>query len=154
MKAFYYLRVFFVSYEFLFLIFSFAIYLLFRDSLEKQFFTVFMNEDALKWAMLFPISICGWTLKDGVGVIFPSDTTSKILHEWPDYWRLKVHFNVGILNCIIYLLPCMAVWFSGTLNKFDGVWLFFTFAIAASINAFSFYTAKIGVRSALIKANE
>lgn len=154
MKALYYLRVFFVSYEFVFLTFSFAIYMLFGDSLGKNFFTVSINEDALKWAMLFLISICGWTLKDGVGVIFPSEITSKNLHEWPDYWRLKVHFNVGILNCIIYLLPCMAVWFFGTLNKFDGVWLFFTFTIAASINAFSFYTAKIGVRSALIKANE
>jgi hypothetical protein len=153
MKTFYYLRVFLFSYEFVFLIFSLAIYILFRESLEKSFLTVSINEDAFKWAMLFPISICGWTLKDGVGVIFPGEKTSKILHEWPDYWRFKVHFNVGILNSIIYLLPCIAVWFTDALNKFDGVWLFFIFAIALSINAFSFYTAKIGVRSALIRAD-
>lgn len=154
MKAFYYLLVFFKSWEFIFLIVSFAIYMVFGNLFEKKFLAVSINEDALKWAMLFPISICGWTLKEGVGVIFPSDTTAKILHEWPDYWRLKVHFDVGIFNCIIFILPCMVVWFSGILNKFDGVWLFLTFAIAASINAFSFYNAKINIRSALIKDNE
>lgn len=154
MKTIYYLRVFFVSYEFVFLIFSAVIYILFGEFLEKYFILVSMNEDALKWAMLFPISISGWTLKDGVSVIFPDDKTSKILHEWPDFWRLKVHFNVGIMNSISYLLPCMAVWFVGGLNKFDGAWLFFMFAVATSLNAFSFYTAKIGIRSALIKAHE
>ncbi len=104
MKAFYYLRVFFVSYEFVFLSLSAGIYILFGELLEKHFLVVSINEDALRWAMLFPISISGWTLKDGVGVIFPDDKTSKILHEWPDFWRLKVHFNVGIMNSIIYLV--------------------------------------------------
>lgn len=150
MKAFYYLRVFFVSYEFVFLLISSAIYIRAGNILEGYFLSFPINEDALKWAMLFPISISGWTLKEGVNVIFPSDQASKILHEWPDFWKLKVHFNVGILNSIIYLLPCIVVWFVGELDKFDGAWLFFMFAAATSINAFSFYTAKIGVRSALI----
>ena len=154
MKALYYLRVFFVSYEFVFLSFSSAIYFFFGEFLEKHFLVVSLNEDALKWAMLFPISISGWTLKHGVNVIFPDDKTLKCLHEWPDFWRLKAHFNVGIMNSIIYLLPCVGVWFVGGLNKFDGAWLFFMFAVATSLNAFSFYTAKISIRSVLIKAHE
>ncbi|WP_415775004.1 hypothetical protein ACMYQ1_13620 [Shewanella oncorhynchi] len=154
MKALYYLRIIFISYEFVFLVISTAIYIVYSDFIGKYFLAVSINEDALKWAMLFPISISGWTLKEGVGVIFPDDRTSKILHEWPDYWRLKAHFNVGILNSVIYLLPCISVWFIGGLNKFDGVWLFFMFAIAVSLNAFSFYIAKISVRSALIRAHE
>ena len=154
MKALYYLRVFFISYEIIFLIFSAVIYIFFGGLLEKSFLAISINVDALKWAMLFPFSISIWTLKEGVGVIFPDDRTSKILHEWPDYWRLKVHFNVGVLSSIIYLIPCITVWFIGGLNKFDGAWLFFMFAITTALNAFSFYTAKIGVRSALIRAHE
>ncbi|WP_139182048.1 hypothetical protein [Pseudomonas flexibilis] len=153
MKALYYLRVFFISYEFAFLISGSAIYIFFGEYFEKQFISNPINENALQWAMLFPISVSGWTLKEGVGVIFPDDRTTRILHEWPDYWRLKCHFNVGILNTIIYLIPCLAIWFTGGLNKFEGAWLFFMFAIATSINAFTFYTAKIGVRSALIRAH-
>lgn len=140
--------------SFFFLIFSSAIYIAFGDFLERYFLAVSINDEALKWVMLFPISVSGWTLKEGVGIIFPDDRTSKILHEWPDYWRLKAHFDVGILNSILYLLPCIVVWFIGGLSKFDWAWLFFMFAIAASLNAFSFYTAKIAVRSALIRIHE
>lgn len=154
MKALYYLRVFFISYEFLFLIFCGAIYTAFGDSIERYFFEFPINEDALKWVMLFPISISGWTLKDGVGVIFPNDRASRVLHEWPGYWRLKAHFDVGILNSIIYLLPCVSVWFFGGLEKFEGAWVFFMFAIATALNACSFYTAKISIRSALVKVDE
>ena len=154
MKAFYYLRVFFVSCEFVFLCLSLAIYSLFGELFEKHFLVVSINEDALKWAMIFPISISGWTLKEGFGVIFPDEKTLKVFHEWPDFWRLKVHFNLGIMNSIIYLLPCIVVWFTDGLNKFYGAWVFFVFAVAISLNAFSFYTAKIEIRSALIKANE
>lgn len=152
MKALYYLRVFFISYEFVFLISGTAIYIFFGEYLETLFTLNPISEDALQWAMLFPISVSGWTLKEGVGVIFPDDRTTRILHEWPDYWKLKYHFNVGILNSIVYLIPCLAVWFTGGLNKFGGAWLFFLFAIAASINAFTFYIAKIDVQSALIRA--
>lgn len=81
MKALYYLRVFFVSYEFLFLFFCGAIYMAFGDSLGRYFLKFHINDDAMKWAMLFPISISGWTLKDGVGVIFPNDRTSRFLHD-------------------------------------------------------------------------
>lgn len=153
MKTFYYLRVFFDSYEFVFLNFSAAIYIFFGELLEKYFLVLSLNEDALQWTVLFLISVSGWTFKDGVNVIFPDEKKSKILHEWPDFWRLKVHFNVGIMNSIIYLIPCVAVLFIGGLNKFDDAWLFFTFAVATSLNAFSFYTAKIAIRSALIKAH-
>ena len=102
--------------------------------------------------MLLPIGISGWTLKEGVGILFPDDRTAKILHEWPDYWKLKVHFNVGIFNSILYLTPCMVVWLLDGLKHFEGAWIFFTFAIVVLVNAFSFYTAKIAVRSALLKS--
>lgn len=151
MKAIYYVRVFFVSYEFLFLTFSAAAYFFFGDFLREKIFTFSLNEEALKWAMLFPVGIVTWTLKEGVAVLFPDDRTSKILHGWPDYWRVRAHFDVGVLNSIVYLLPCILVWFVGELDNYLGAWLFFVFAIAVSINAFSFYTAKIRIRSELIE---
>lgn len=151
MKALYYFRIFLISNEFLFLTCCIAIYIFFGDTLRVYFLKSPINQDALEWAMLFPIGISGWTLKEGIGVIFPDDRTNKILHEWADYWKLKAHFDIGVFNSIIYLLPCISVWFFGGLDKFEGAWLFFMFAIAATLNAFSFYTAKISVRSALIK---
>jgi hypothetical protein len=154
MRAIYYIRVFFVSSEFMAVLSGLAIYILFGDLLANYFSALTLNSEFVKWLMLFPIGISGWTLKEGVGVIFPNDKNSKILHEWSEYWKLKAHFDIGVLNSILYLLPCLAFWMFGTLKGFDGIWAFFVFAVALSLNAFSFYNAKISVKSILIRIDK
>ncbi|MEG3081562.1 hypothetical protein R3F64_17050 [Halomonas sp. 5021] len=154
MTMFYYLRVFFVSYEFAFLLLCWVVYAFLQENLSKYFPFPSLNQDALKWAMLIPGGVAGWTLKEGVGVIFPSEKNEKVLHEWPDYWRLKVHFDVGVLNSILFVIPCFIVWLLGALNTLVGAWVFIGFAGALSINAFSFYAAKIAIKSALIRLND
>lgn len=154
MKTFYYFRVFFISYEFLFLVLCLAVYLFSQEILSKYFPLSTLNKDAVKWAMLFPGGVVGWTLKEGVSVIFPSEKREKVLHEWPDYWKLKAHLDVGIFNSIAFIIPCFSVWIMSALNTLVGAWLFVSFAGALAINAFSFYAAKITVKSALIRLDE
>jgi len=151
MKVIYYLRVFFVSYEFAFVALCVALYLFLKEILSKYFPLSSLNDDAVNWAMLFPVGISGWTLKEGVSVIFPSEKDEKALHEWPDYWRLKVHFDVGVFNSILFVIPCLVVWLLGVLHTLNGAWVFIGSAGVLSINALSFYTAKIAVKSALIR---
>ncbi len=151
MKMLYYLRVFFVSCEFFFLAVCLVSYIFSQELLSEYFPLDSLNDDAVKWAMLFPLGIAGWTFKEGVGVIFPSEKDQKALHEWSGYWRLKAHFDVGIFNSIVFILPCLAVWLLSALNTFLGTWVFVAFAGALSINAYSFYAAKIEVKSALIR---
>lgn len=151
MKMLYFLRVFFVSYEFAFLALSLAVYVLSKNIFADHFPVSSLNEDAIKWAMIFPAGIAGWTLKEGVGVLFPDEKNEKVLHEWPDYWRLKIHFDVGIMNSILFAFPCFIVWLLSALNTLDGAWVFTSFAGALSINAFSFYAAKIYLKSALVR---
>ena len=128
MKTLYWLRVFFVSYEFVFLVLCLAAYTYSQEILSKHFPLSSLNEDAIKWAMLFPMGIAGWTLKEGRGVLFPSEKNEKALHEWPDYWRLKIHFDVGILNSILFTMPCLIVWLLDVLNTLVGAWVFIGFA--------------------------
>lgn len=154
MKAIYFLRVFFVSYEFAFLVLCLAGYMLSQQFLSAHFPLSNLNEDAVKWAMIFPAGIAGWTFKEGVAVLFPSDKNEKALHEWPDYWRLKVHFDVGITNSMLFTIPCFIVWIMSALNTLIGAWVFVGFAGALSVNAFSFYTAKIHLKSALIRLDD
>jgi len=153
MKMSYYLRVFIVSYELVFLVVCLASYIFSQELLSEYFPLTSLNDDAVNWAMLFPVGIAGWTLKEGIGVIFPSEKDQKTLHEWPGYWKLKAHFDVGIFNSIVFILPCMAVWLLSGINTFIGAWVFVAFAGALSINAYSFYAAKISVKSALIRLN-
>ncbi|WP_144821611.1 hypothetical protein [Marinobacter piscensis] len=154
MKVLYFLRVLIVSYEFVFLAFCLVVYMLSQKVLSGSFPLSSLNEDAIKWAMIFPVGIAGWTLKEGVGVLFPSAKNEKVLHEWPDYWKLKIHFDVGMTNSILFTVPCFIVWLLSILNTLVGAWVFFGFAGALSINALSFYTAKIHLRSALIRLDD
>lgn len=151
MKILYLLRVFFVSYEFVFLALCLAVYMFSQKLLSGSFPLSSLNEDAIKWAMIYPAGIAGWTLKEGVGVLFPSEKNEKVLHEWPDYWKLRIHFDVGIANSILFTVPCFIVWLLSALNTLVGAWVFVGFAGALSINAFSFYTAKIHLKSVLIR---
>ncbi|MBA4079150.1 MAG: hypothetical protein C0508_29240, partial [Cyanobacteria bacterium PR.023] len=59
--------------------------------------------------------------------------------------------DVGITNSILFTIPCFIVWLLSALNTLVGAWVFVGFAGALSINAFSFYTAKIHLKSALIR---
>ncbi|PYE30288.1 hypothetical protein DFP83_11910 [Idiomarina fontislapidosi] len=154
MRMLYYLKVFFFSFEFAFLLLCLIVYMLSDDFFSQYFPLRSMNDEAIRWVMFFPIGITVWTLKEGVGVLFPSEKNEKILHEWPDYWKLKVHFDVGISNSIFFTIPCIVVWLLDTLNTLAGAWIFTGFAGALSINAFSFYAAKISLRSALIRLDD
>lgn len=112
-----------------------------------------MNEDGIKWLVLYPVGIAGWILKEGVGILFPDEKTNKILHEWDKYWMLKAHFNVGIFYAIILTAPCIYLWVTNKLATSWGAPLFASCTLAISIAAFSFYQARIKVRELLIHAN-
>lgn len=152
MKVLYYLRVFFVSFEFLTLVTAYFVYSLAEDFLANYLSSTTLNEDALKWIVLFPVTIIGWILKEGVSVLFPDEKLVKIFHEWPDFWKLKVHFNVGLFYCLLGL-PCILVWLMDKVATASGVVVFVGCSLALVINAYSFYSAKIQVKSALIHFN-
>lgn len=153
-KVLYFFRVFFVSYELAFLALCLAGYILSQQFISAHFSLSNLNEDAINWIMIFPAGIAYWTFKEGVAVLFPSDKREKDLHEWPDYWRLKVHFDVGITNNILFTIPCLIVWVMNALNTLVGTWVFIAFAGALSVNALSFYIAKIHLKSALIHLDD
>ena len=153
MKFLYCLRVFFISCEFAFLLFGLAIYIYFGEILHSTFMRIPTVERAKIVLIGLQIGLFVYNFKDGMSIILPDDHTSKVLRAWPDFWKLEMHFNVGIFNTIIFFLPCLFVWLMGFLNEFEGLWIFLIFSIAASINTLSFYYAKINVRSALIRSN-
>lgn len=151
MRSSYYIRVFFFGYEFLILLAGWTINAFWGDYLAAEFGSIKLNEEAVKWVVVFPISVFGWILKEGVGVLFPDESSLKIFSQWPDYWKLKIHFNVGILYCFLLGIPCLIIWLSDKLNIFEGAFVFVVCVIALSVNAYSFYTAKIHLKSALLR---
>lgn len=120
-------------------------------SLKQAFENKELNQEALKWLALVPLGIAGWTLNEARNVIFPDEKSVKILSKWPDYWKLKTHFYVGITFCALFVVPCLFIWFFDELKNFQSAWSFCTFTLALAINAGSFYFAKIELKSILAR---
>lgn len=150
MKFIYYVRVFILSFEFLALIFVLALYLFLNDIFTTIFNSIKINDEALKWLISYHIGIAVWILKDGTTILFPDEKTNRALHEWPEYWKLKAHFDVGIFYCISSTAICLSICFFEGIKTINGAWFFSACTISLSLSAYSFYVAKIKLKSALI----
>lgn len=128
-----------------------AIYMYWGDGLNLLYQSKQPNQDALNWLTLVPVSIAVWTLKEAHEVVFPDENSAKILSKWPDYWKLKAHFYIGVTFCVLLATPCIFIWFFDGLKVFHFAWAFFTFTSALVANAGSFYFAKIELKSILVR---
>ncbi|SHH21133.1 hypothetical protein [Ferrimonas marina] len=151
MKSIYYLRIIFISFEMLVFLSGVFLYFSFEPELKEAFESLSINEDARKWLLMLPLGIVGWTFKEGKVVIFPNEKLDKFLHEWPDYWKLKCHFNIGILIAVVFSIVCIYVWLIDGLEQFKLAWLFLISTLVILINACSFYMAIISIKSMLLK---
>ncbi|MBL4588470.1 MAG: hypothetical protein JKY11_00120 [Alphaproteobacteria bacterium] len=129
-------------------------FLCFGEVLSSSFNRIRFNEGALTWMPLLPVTICCWVLKEGVSVLFPQEKDLKILHEWPDYKKLKVHFNVGVVFCVLLTAPCLFIWLFNKLESFEWAWIFCVCVIALLADAYSVYSAKIELKSVLVRASK
>jgi len=154
MKVIYYSRVVFISYEFVSLLASLIAYLYFEDTMHVYVQSISINEEGMKWVVLYPMGIATWMLKEGISIIFPSEETNQILHKWDKYWMLKAHFNIGIFYAIILTIPCLYLWLTSKLVTSWGISIFSACALAISLAAFSFYGARIKVKELLIQADK
>ena len=154
MKIIYYFRVIFISYEFVSLLASLIAYLYFKNAINGYISSLTINEEGMKWAVAYPVSISIWMLKEGISIIFPGDEINKTLHKWDKYWMLKAHFNIGVFYAIILTIPCLYLWLTSKLVTPWGVYLFSACALSISLSAFSFFGARIKVKELLIHAKK
>lgn len=150
MKPLYYLKVFFISFEFFVVLFFLFLYSWFNIEITEFIKNMKFNDKAFEWLILYPISLTVWILKDGIGVLFPDEKTNVILHKWPDYWMLKAHFNVGVFYAICFTILCVAVWLSNKILTASGATIFIACTVSLSIVALSLYNAKVRIREFLI----
>lgn len=147
---FYYVRVTFVSLEFLCFLLAGLAFVLWGSKVDGYLSGISLNEDAVEWVFLYPIAIAAWVFNTGANVLFPSESGNVILHRWPGYWRLKAHFNVGVFYCAISALPCLFLWLTNDLVSSLGFFVCLACFSATSISAFSFFKANIKLREILI----
>ncbi|WP_155623726.1 hypothetical protein [Burkholderia territorii] len=103
-------RVFFISPELLLVLVGVAIQQWLAKSVERLLVDINISDDFLKWAIAIPGALLCWSLVSGRKLLFPEKDKKSILQKWPDYWILKICFNVALVWNLIFVLISIYAW--------------------------------------------
>lgn len=146
MRFLYFARVFFVSLEFLVLTLTFFCARLFESHASALASVLAINEELIKWAILLPITLFAWCANEGRDLIFSNPEHSKILVNWPDYWKLKQHVVASLIFLIIFCALSGLPWLSKSgITTGTGLIFFTAGCIGCIIVAAQLYAAKISI---------
>lgn len=149
MLTLYYLRVFFISFEFLTLTLSILLYPIAIPSLTKHLLP-HLKEDILNYILISPVALAGLSFTQSKKVLFPISGQEKILLSWPGYKRLKAHFHIGNLNTTICALIIISLNNVIQSNNPTLIYIIFFSTTILLINIPSIYLAEIKIRELLI----
>ena len=109
----------------------------------------------LKHFALLPSAFAGWVFMESKKLLFPELGKKALLQKWPDYWRLKVHFNVGLVYGFIFAAIGLTVWILGyKISEPVGFVLSLTSVVGGLIVVASVYFARIRVSEILIDVGQ
>lgn len=146
MRLFYFVRVFFVSLEFLVLTLTFFCVRLFEPHASAIASALAINEELIKWAILLPITLFAWCANECRDLIFSNPDHSKILVNWPDYWRLKQHIVASLIYLIIFCALSGFPWLSKSgITTGPGLIFFVAGCVGCIIVAAQLYAAKMSI---------
>ncbi|WP_155623921.1 hypothetical protein [Burkholderia territorii] len=109
-KVFEIARVFFISPELLLVLVGIGIQQWLAKSVERLLVDINISDDFLKWAVAIPGALLCWSLVSGRKLLFPDKDKKSILQKWPDYWILKICFNVALVWNLIFVLISIYAW--------------------------------------------
>jgi|LGOV01.1.fsa_nt_gb hypothetical protein len=76
------------------------------------------NNDIWKFLPTIPLLICSFSINYAWKILMPMDSGSnRILHEWPNYWKLKYRVISSIFICAACASGSIIIWiFSSNLS--------------------------------------
>jgi len=100
-----------VSFETLFLLVLIAA-LQYYPSLFEHVGDQFKNSNEIwKFLPTIPLLICGFSIQYAWKILTPiNGSSNRILHEWPNYWKLKYRVISSIFICIACAVVSLILW--------------------------------------------
>jgi hypothetical protein len=148
MKAIESLRILFASYEALFLSIIAASYFYYPDffiGIGENFQT---NNEIWKFIPSIPLVVCGFAVQYAWKILMPLESSSnRVLHEWTNYWKLKLRVIYSVLLCAACVLGAVYIWFfSDTLSAINTGAIFIASIVVAVTVAFNQFLAAFKIR--------
>ena len=145
----------FISLEFLIVLMGIVGICFFRPDIQFVASLVVADEEIVKYFSLLPTAFFVWTLNESKKLLFPDKENAKILQEWGDYWRLKVHFKTALLYSFAFALMGWLVWVLGLkVNNADGFIMLVLSIAGGFVVATTVYFAIINEREILLKLKQ
>lgn len=155
MRALYVLQVLLVSVEALVLTIAWFMWTEFDSELHKFANSIALNDDALKYLTLLPVTLAVWIIKEARLLLQEDNETIGILTSWPDYWRLKTHTWVSLFYAVVFAGLSVIPWVvKAGISSSTGL-LVFVASIAGQLSlAGSVYAARIRVKEIIAQARK
>ncbi len=138
-----YARVIIISFEFLLIII--AIFFYFNPDYVIPFSSAISeNADLIKHISWFPIAMFIWVFKEAKKILSHEEDIEKVMQIWPDYWKLKVHFYVGLAYSFLFALAGLIVFAMGyTISTPKGFVLLISPVCGGVVVVWSFFRAQM-----------
>ena len=100
-----------VSFETLFLLILIAA-LHYYPNLFEQIGNQFANNNEIwKFLPTIPLLICAFSIQYAWKILIPiNGASNRILHKWPNYWKLKYRVIASIFICIACAMISVFIW--------------------------------------------
>jgi hypothetical protein len=146
-----YILVTIISVEFVIITLALAFILVWPDTISPVSSYLGDDADVLKHMALLPTALAIWVFSEARKLLFPDEDKSKVLQKWDDYWKWRIHFNVGIFYALFFAATGLISWIMGAKvsNPIGFVVLVAAVAGAMAV-AFSVYMARITLSEILI----
>lgn len=153
MRALYLLRVFLVSVEALVLAGTSLAFLYFGNEFESLATSLSLNEEVLKYLMLMPTALAVWIINETRVLLQEDKETVRILTDWMDYWKLKVHTWVSLGYAVVFAFMSLIPWAAKSgIGTGTGLLLFVASILGQLSLAISVYAARIRVKELIAHA--
>ena len=105
-----FLRLFLVSPECAILLGGFLLEIQFGKDIAQLITGSDPPDEIVKHLALLPAAAAGWMFFSGRALIFPENDTKRLLQSWPEYWKLRIGFDVSIIYSMIFGVLGVVAW--------------------------------------------
>lgn len=154
MRLHYLLRVVLVSLEAATLAVALLLWTYFRPELTAAAGAISSSNDVLKFVLLLPLVLVAWVATEVRQLLHEDKDTTRLLANWPDYWRLKSHVSVALSYSFVFAGLSIVPWLlaSGITGAL-GFLLFVTSLVGQLVVVVSVYAARLKVKEVVALAS-
>lgn len=126
------LKLLIVSFESLCLLLFIAAFYYYPTVFEQIGSQFKNNNDIWKFLPAITVPICGFSIQYAWKILNPlNGTSNRILHEWPNYWKLRYRVISSIFICVTCAIGSVIIWIFA--KNLPANIIGFTFAASCSI---------------------